>query len=132
MGYCIEMVFTFKKLNFKNSKKFKKIQNRIFFQKFISRKLLVLERSGLHHRVENIEKFLPYKFHRRAQCLPTEKRFNFAVTVIDPGFHSPEYLPFMDLALHIYSNCKILKKRPRMAFFGKKSFKRHVVAQKPS
>ena len=53
-------------MNFKNSKKFQKIQNKIFFQKFISRKLLVLERSGLHHRIENIQKFLPYKFRLRA------------------------------------------------------------------
>ena len=59
------MVFTFKKLNFKNSKKFKKIQNKNFFQKFISRKLLVLERFALHHRVENIEKYLTYMFCQR-------------------------------------------------------------------
>ena len=31
----------------------------------MSKKIFVIECSGLHHRIENIEKFLPYKFHHR-------------------------------------------------------------------
>ena len=87
VGYCIEMVFTFKKLNFNNSKKLKKIPNKISFQKFISRKLLVLERSGLHHRVENIEKLLSYKFRLRAHRggAQTQLPHKKIETIISPG-----------------------------------------------
>ena len=52
VGYCIEMIIILKIRILK-------------IQKFISLKILVLERSGLHHRVENIEKFLPYKFRQK-------------------------------------------------------------------
>ena len=88
MEYCIEMVIIFKIWILRILKNSKKFKTKLFFQKFISRKLLVLERSGLHHRVENIEKFLPYKFRRRDHTAGARTQLpnNKMETIISPGW----------------------------------------------
>ena len=72
--------------------KFKKIKKnsknkKIFFLKNSYLKLLVLERSGLHHRVENIEKFLPYEFYLRDHKNQTHIQLPHKKikTIISPG-----------------------------------------------
>ena len=48
-----------------NSERRKRVGGKKRGEKIIFQKILVLERSGLHHRIKNIEKFLAYKFRHR-------------------------------------------------------------------